>query len=199
MNNQFIENGQDKIHQHFFTPENVKPTFDGQPEADDNDPQKLVDYLYVDTTPWDKTRHDKEAEITGGSNPVGLKGVIRFLKDRKEFDLKIRLYHGYKSKTNPETGTFDPFYKPSGILIQRGTWDINLSIPVVVFWNRDEYVDVEEDTDVNQIEEDGLDEESNRTVHSIMKTFNLTWKEALEEFITYTYKAGDTEGGAIWL
>ena len=27
----------------------------------------------------------------------------------------------------------------------------------------------------------------------------LTWKEALEEFITYTYKAGDTEGGAIWL
>lgn len=39
MNNQFIENGQDKIHQHFFTPENVKPTFDGQPEADDNDPQ----------------------------------------------------------------------------------------------------------------------------------------------------------------
>lgn len=68
------------------------------------------------------------------------------MKDRKEFDLKIRLYHGYKSKTNPETGTFDPFYKPSGILIQRGTWDINLSIPVVVFWNRDEYVDVEEDT-----------------------------------------------------
>ena len=47
-----------------------------------------MDYLYVDTTPWDKTRHDKEAEITGGSNPVGLKGVIRFLKDRKEFDLK---------------------------------------------------------------------------------------------------------------
>ena len=105
MNSQFIENGQDNIHQHFFTPENVKPTFDGQPEADDNEPQKLVDYLYVDTTPWDKTKHSKEAEITGDSNPIGLKGVIRFLKDRKEFDLKIRLYHGYKSKGNPETGT----------------------------------------------------------------------------------------------
>ena len=199
MNNQFVENGQDNIHQHFFTPENVRPTFDGQAEADDNDARTLVDYLYVDTTPWNKTKHGKEAEITGSGNPIGLKGVIRFLKDRKEFDLKIRLYHGYKSKTNPETGTFDPFYKPSGILIQRGTWDINLSIPVVVFWNRDEYVDVEEDTNVNQIEEDGLDEKSNRTVHSIMKTFNLTWEEALEEFITYTYKAGDTEGGAIWL
>lgn len=199
MNNQFVENGQDNIHQHFFTPENIKPTFDGLEESDDNDVQTLVDYLYVDTTPWNKTKHSKEAEITGDSNPIGLKGVIRFLKDRKEFDLKIRLYHGYKSKTNPETGTFDPFHKPSGILIQQGTWDINLSIPVVVFWNRDEYVDVDEDTDVNQIEEDGLDENSNRTVHSIMKTFDLTWKEALEEFIAYTYKAGDLEGGAIWL
>lgn len=29
MNNQFVENGQDNIHQHFFTPENVRPTFDG--------------------------------------------------------------------------------------------------------------------------------------------------------------------------
>ena len=57
MNSQFIENGQDNIHQHFFTPENVKPTFDGQPEADDNEPQKLVDYLYVDNTPWDNKIH----------------------------------------------------------------------------------------------------------------------------------------------
>ena len=37
MNNQFVENGQENIHQHFFTPENIKPTFDGQIEADDND------------------------------------------------------------------------------------------------------------------------------------------------------------------
>ena len=199
MNSQFIENGQDNIHQHFFTPENVKPTFDGQPEADDNEPQKLVDYLYVDTTPWDKTKHSKEAEITGDSNPIGLKGVIRFLKDRKEFDLKIRLYHGYKSKGNPETGTFDPFYKPSGILIQRGTWDINLNIPVVVFWSREETVGVDEDTNPEGVEEDGLDEKSNRAIHSIMGTFNLTWKEALEEFIIYTYKSGDVEAGAIWL
>lgn len=49
----------------------------------------MVDYLYVDTTPWDKTKHSKEAEITGDSNPIGLKGVIRFLKDRKEFDLSL--------------------------------------------------------------------------------------------------------------
>lgn len=102
MNNQFVENGQENIHQHFFTPENIKPTFDGQIEADDNDPQKLIDYLYVDTTPWDKTYHSGEAEITGRDNPVGLKGIIRFLKDRKEFDLKVRLYHGYESKKSAD-------------------------------------------------------------------------------------------------
>lgn len=190
MNGQFVENGQENIHQHFFTPENVRPTFDGKPEADDNDPEALVDYLYVDTTPWDKTKHDNEAEITGGTNPVGLKGVIRFLKDRKEFDLKLRLYHGYNSKKNPQTNGFDPFYKPSGVLIQRGTWDINLSIPVVVFWSREEFVDVDPEADVNLIGEDSLDEDSNRTLHSIMKTFSLTWKEALEEFISYTYRGG---------
>ena len=199
MNGQFVENGQENIHQHFFTPENVRPTFDGKPEADDNDPDALVDYLYVDTTPWDKTKHDNEAEITGGTNPVGLKGVIRFLKDRKEFDLKLRLYHGYNSKKNPQTNGFDPFYKPSGVLIQRGTWDINLSIPVVVFWSREEFVDVDPEADVNLIGEDSLDEDSNRTLHSIMKTFSLTWKEALEEFISYTYQAGDVEAGSIWL
>ena len=199
MNNQFVENGQENIHQHFFTPENIKPTFDGQIEADDNDPQKLIDYLYVDTTPWDKTYHSGEAEITGRDNPVGLKGIIRFLKDRKEFDLKVRLYHGYESKKNPQTGTFDPFYKPSGVLIQRGTWDINLNLPVVVFWSREEFIDIDEEANLEKVGEDSLDEGSNRTVHSIMETFNLTWKEALEEFITYTYKAGDAEGGAIWL
>lgn len=52
---------------------------------------------------------------------------------------------------------------------------------------------------MNLIGEDSLDEDSNRTLHSIMKTFNLTWKEALEEFISYTYLAGDVETGSIWL
>lgn len=199
INNQFVENEQDKIHQHFFTPVNVKPTFDGKSEADDDDPTKLIDYLYVDTTPWDKTKHDKEAEITGGSEPIGLKGVIRFLKDRKEFDLKIRLYHGYFPKINPHTHSFDPFYKPSGVLIQRGTWDVNLNIPVVVFWSREDNIDLDEDANPAEIKEDSLGEKENRVVHSIMKTFNLTWKEAIEEFLTYTYKAGEVEAGSIWL
>lgn len=199
MNGQFVENGQDNIHQHFFTPENVRPTFDGRMEVDDDDPAKLIDYLYADTTPWDGSRHGDGAEITGDNNPVGLKGVVRFLKERKEFNLRVRLYHGYQSKSNPKTGSFDPFYMPSGVLVQRGTWDINLSIPVVVFWSREETVDVDDGTNLEEVGEDSLDEGSNRTIHSIMRTFGLSWKEALEEFVTYTYRSGDAEGGAVWL
>ncbi len=197
MNNQFVENGQEVIHQHFFTPTNVKPTFDGTAEADDNVPE--IDYLYADTTPWNKSKHGDGAEITGDDNPLGFKGVIRFLKDRKEFDLKVRLYHGYESKKNPQTGKFDPFYKPSGTLIQRGTWDININIPVIVFWSREDYIDIEEDQDVSQIKENSLDADSNKTVHSIMNTFNISWTEALQDFHMFTYKAGDTESGGIWL
>lgn len=73
------------------------------------------------------------------------------------------------------------------------------SIPVVAFWSREEFIDVDLEADVNLIGEDSLDEDSNRMLHSIMKTFNLTWKEALEAFISYTYQAGDMEIGSIWL
>lgn len=200
MNNQFVENGQEKIHQHFFTPVNIKSTFDGVDEADDQDPSKLIDYLYVDTTPWDKTKKLDKAQITGGENPIGMKGAIRFLKDRKEFDLQIRLYHGYVSKINSKTNKFDPFYKPSGGLIQRGTWDINVKVPVVVFWSRnDEVSDIEEDTNLDTITEETVDEDGKKVIRSIMKTFNISWKEAVKEFHTYTYQSGDGEAGSIWL
>ncbi|MBB3894087.1 hypothetical protein [Bacteroides pyogenes] len=200
MNNQFVENGQEKIHQHFFTPVNIKRTFDGMDEADDQDPSKLIDYLYVDTTPWDKTKKLDKAQITGGENPIGMKGAIRFLKDRKEFDLQIRLYHGHVSKINSKTNKFDPFYKPSGGLIQRGTWDINVKVPVVVFWSRnDEVSDIEEDTNLDTITEETVDEDGKKVIRSIMKTFNISWKEAVKEFHTYTYQSGDGEAGSIWL
>lgn len=120
------------------------------------------------------------------------------MKDRKEFDLKVRLYHGYESKKSADR-YFRSFLQTFRGIDTTGTWDINLNLPVVVFWSREEFIDIDEEANLEKVGEDSLDEGSNRTVHSIMETFNLTWKEALEEFITYTYKAGDAEGGAIWL
>lgn len=200
MNGQFVENGQDRIHRHFFIPENVKPTFDGVAEADDSDPSTLVDYLYLDTTPWNKTHHSGEAKITGRDNPIGFKGCIRFLKVRKSFDLRIRLYHGYQSKVNPLTGKHDPFYKPGGVLVQQGTWDVNLAIPVTVLMNNEELIDVEERTDPASIPEDGLDETSNRALHSIMHAFGISWEEAIREYIRYVYQTDNSgENAPLWI
>lgn len=198
MNEQFFQDGQENIHQHFFTPVNIRPTFDGIQQEGDDDPLKQIDYIYADTTPWNKSQHDG-AKITGRENPMGFKGVIRFLRDRKEFDLRLRLYHGYKSKIDPSTKEFSPFYLPSSYLIQNGTWDVDLNIPVIVFWSRQDYVDVDEDADVTKIPEDSLDDDSNRIIHSIMHTFKLSWTEALQEFIDYTYNIGDHDSGHIWL
>lgn len=200
MNGQFIEDGQDHIHRHFFRPEKVQPTFDGVAEATDNDPTSIIDYLYLDTTPWNKTFHSGEATITGATNPIGFKGVIRFLKDRKNFDLRIRLYHGYQSKINPQTGKPDPFYKPGGALIQQGTWDVNVTIPVSVLFSNEEFVEVDEETDPASIPEDSLDDMSNRVLHSIMHTFNISWEEAIREYIRFIYQVDEIgEAAPIWI
>ena len=101
-------------------------------------------------------------------------------------------------------GVEDPAY-PGYIKVYKPAFEFfpipqsEIDKAVVVFWSREEFIDIDEEANLEKVGEDSLDEGSNRTVHSIMETFNLTWKEALEEFITYTYKAGDAEGGAIWL
>ncbi|KGI59860.1 hypothetical protein [Prevotella sp. S7 MS 2] len=199
INQEFMTEDQARIHQHFFTPVNVKSFVDGKPETDNADKSELVDYLYTDTTPWDGTKHEGTAKITGKENPVGFKGVIRFLKNDKEFDLRIRLYHGYKGKTDPKTNKFCPFNKPSGSLIQAGTWDVNVDVPFIVYMDRNEMsVDVDEDADLSKLKESDFDEDSNPTLHRIMKAFGITWAEALHEYYYYTYTPGHGKGG-IWL
>lgn len=136
MNNQFVEKDQDKIHQHFFTPVDIEPTFDGELQEGDKVPTNLIEYLYTDTTPWDKTVKFDNAKITGKENPIGLKGVLRFKRDRVKFNLRIRLYHGHHSKLNPNSNEHDPFHTPSTVLVQSGTWDVDLKIPVIVCMER---------------------------------------------------------------
>ena len=82
MNNQFIEGGQDRLHQHYFTISNATELMTGAALADGTQTTNYIDYKYTDTTPWDKTHHSGEAKITGRSNPIGLKGAMRFLKNR---------------------------------------------------------------------------------------------------------------------
>ena len=45
------ENGESRAHQHFFVPSEVKPTFDGTAEKDDQIADSLLNYVYMDTNP----------------------------------------------------------------------------------------------------------------------------------------------------
>lgn len=204
INEQFVKNGQDAIHQHFFTVENQKEMMSGKTIAGTQNTTDYIDYKYADTTPWDKTQHFDGAQLTGKTNPIGFKGVMKFLKDDVTMDLRIRLYHGYKGKKDPKTGEFSPYYRFSPAQLQLGTWDINFTIPVVVYADREDYISdsaFQENMDIEHFPENGFsDAVSNKVIHRIMKAYNLSWTEALRDYHASFYKAAPHDlGKGIWL
>ncbi|EFA44445.1 hypothetical protein HMPREF0645_1075 [Hallella bergensis DSM 17361] len=198
---QFQTEDQRKIHQHFFTAEDVKTMKYGKAEADDNQTEKLFDYLYCDTDPWNKTTKEG-GKIIGKEDPVGFKGVLRFLKSRKQFNLRIQLYHGYKSKFF-DGGKPRPYYDLSNRLLLNGVTDIDFKIPFVIYMEREDASlfdeDIDNDTDLSTIAEDSLDDDSNRVVHYFMDTFGLSWKDALQEFIDLIYNKKPHSEKGYWL
>ena len=206
MNSQFILNNQDAIHQHFFTVENAKNLMTGQ-ELADKATTSFIDYKYVDTTPWDTTYHSGLAKLTGRTNPLGFKGAITFLKDRTTMDMRIRLLHDNRGKKDPKANGFSPFDKPSASQVQVGSWDINITVPVVVLMNNNEYLE-EFDTTmgvegiepyVKKTPENSLSAGSNSVLQAIMKAFNISWSEALTDYLTKYFTQGSSESGSIWL
>ncbi|MBF1438697.1 MAG: hypothetical protein HXN48_09695, partial [Prevotella nanceiensis] len=89
MNQQFIDGGQDNIHQHFFAVENVKDLMTGNAKTSNTSTLDNIEYKYVDTTPWNKTVKNDGAKLTGSTNPLGFKGAVKFLQNRTTFDLRI--------------------------------------------------------------------------------------------------------------
>ena len=210
INEQFVNNGQDAIHQHFFTVENTKELMSGKETDSKPNTPDYIEYKYTDTTPWDKTVKYDGAKLTGRTNPIGFKGVMKFLKDDVTMDFRIRLYHGFKGKKDPRTGEFSPYYRFSPAQLQLGTWDINFTIPVVVYADREDLISdpaFKEDMDIDNFPEDGfkLDENTpdtvgNKLIRRIMKAFNLSWTEALRDYSTLLFKGPkkhDDKG--IWL
>ena len=210
MNEQFVKNGQDAIHQHFFKVENVKELMSGKDVSVKPNTTDYIDYKYTDTTPWDKTVKFDGAKLTGKTNPIGLKGAVEFLKDDVTMNLRISLYHGFRGKKDPRTGQFSPFYSPSAAQLQLGTWDINFTIPVVVYAEREDIISdnrFNEDMDIDNFPEDGFklsndepDTVGNKFIHRIMKAFNLSWTEALRDYHKYRFTTAphDPKKG-IWL
>lgn len=119
MNSQFIDNGQDKIHQHFFT------YYKGGLRVKDK--AKLpYDYRYADTTPWDSAM----GAYTADKNPIGFKGLIRFTGE-KSFSLNADLVHAFETKYEPD-GSTNPFYLVSDRLKASSDQDVSVKLPIKI-------------------------------------------------------------------
>lgn len=118
MNHQFIDNGQDRIHQHFFSVYKNGLLV----RSNKNLP---YNYRYADTTPWNK----EDGQLTGPDNPIGFKGIIRFTQDDLRFNLNADLLHGFVPKN--QFGV-EPFYAPSAKLRSNSDMDISLKLPIVI-------------------------------------------------------------------
>lgn len=122
MNNQFYDNGQDKIHQHFFS----SYTNAGATNIIIKDKSRLTyDYRYADTKPFS----DDKGEYIGQSNPLGFKGIFRFLKAATP-DLRIELLHAVQSKYSKD-GSITPFFLVSNVR-QGNLFDINVPVPITI-------------------------------------------------------------------
>ena len=93
---QFVTNGQDRIHQHFFIPQNVRTT-NGTPLPNEEHSDRPYSYLYLDTTPWDGAMGAADVKLIGPDNPIGMKGVFQFHAPRNIM-MNIRLMHAHESK-----------------------------------------------------------------------------------------------------
>lgn len=123
INSQFYTQGQDKIHQHFFSMYqrlNEDPTSTAVRVTKKEN--LAYDYCYAD---------ELNNVYVGETNPLGFEGFIKFVKPGKAFELSVELLHASQSKYD-EQGKTSPFYLPSRALRSTGQWDISVKLPVEV-------------------------------------------------------------------
>ena len=125
---QFVDNGQDKIHQHFFIPDAVY-TPDSTARPDEARSNRVYTYTYADTTPWYDELSTPGTRLTGDVNPIGFKGVLQF-KEARDLHIYIRLMHARVSKFNKRDHSLSPFYAPTPGQLQEDAWDIAMRFPV---------------------------------------------------------------------
>lgn len=119
MNHQFIDGGQDKIHQHVFT-----YTVNNHIVHQANRIPWI--YRYCDATPSDRTGILKHSD----DNPIGFVGLMHFPQSSTEVKtMTIELLHAYGSKF--DNGKPSPYYMIQRSKITHGR-DINITIPVTI-------------------------------------------------------------------
>lgn len=123
MNYQFIENGQDKIHQHFF---HYYTTGEKPVRVKDADKIPWL-YRYCDTTPDATGRKLYPSD----DNPIGFIGLMRFPRAMEEqVTLTLELLHAYDSKFLKD-GKPSPYYYMHPSKRSQGS-DINVDIHLTI-------------------------------------------------------------------
>ncbi len=122
---QFVTEGQEKIHQHFFMAQDFDPSKDENGKTYQRGDLSVYDYVYLDTDPWNGSV-EKGAKLVV-NNPIGMKGAFHFLKPNLSFKMRIMLLHARGSKLN-EKGVVSPFNRPTKPQIANQSWDIDVSL-----------------------------------------------------------------------
>jgi putative lipoprotein len=173
---QIEENDENKHYQHFFLAKNIRPSYGGEKESDDENSSKFFKYIYCDTTPWDKTNKHDGAKFTGEENPIGQKGYFCFLHTHKQFNLEIRLMRARNSKFN--AGKASEFCAPSTSQLQDEAWMPTLSIPMNIYMDSDEReLDSSVfDKDFDKLSNDAKDytQKDLTSIRSLMEAFRVT-------------------------
>lgn len=111
MNAEFIEEEQDRLHQHFLC------YYKGTDTRQTSD--LPYEYIYAD--------QDENGKLLAQNNPIGLRGYVRFRELTNPLELRMELFHASVSKYVPGT-VAHPFYQPSKELITLSVLDASVPL-----------------------------------------------------------------------
>ena len=211
-------NGESRTHQHFFVPADVKPTFDGKAEKDDQIADSLLNYVYMDTNPTDgilKSTTDKAtgktipaaqlvgSKVTGQNalgnifeplNPIGMKGFFQFKKPRKSFVLTVTLFH-FDGDAKFPGGKPSPFFAPTAGQLATGHREVVLRVPFVVYASREETGEWET---LDAVPYAKLRPTEQRLVLSTARAYGISEELATTDWFAHILGEVDKESGALW-
>ena len=179
INGKFIDNGADRRFQHFFMLENVQAGY-GNDEGYiyDGDVSSVIDYVYCDTDPWNKSNKYDGAVFVGADNQLGFKGYFKFNESRVTFDLVIKLMEAPSTKYTD--GKASPYYEPTEEQLANAKWQSEIRLPVNVFIGNNEYI-FDFNPSLDKKESDYTEKE-HLVIESLAKAFGITFMEAAAEF-----------------
>ncbi|GAB6976622.1 hypothetical protein [Prevotella falsenii] len=194
INGEFIENGKSDHYQHFFVVESQKAFPDFDKKLDNPGNHEFMRYDYVDPTPWNETIHSKKGHYNGLKDPLGFKGIMSFGYCRQTCNLNIMLMESHDKKNvrlkdlefKDNNGNLVKSHlqvadwTPTQEQLSNEKWYPTITIPIMVYMDRDELGDGEEEITLDMKEED-VPAVYKRLINTLKSCFNKPYKEVLRE------------------